>query len=125
MVGSIVFFDSTNALKVGCGILSDKGLQFLNFRIFKLVTIFEKSVFKVSATLPSSMTVSSFSVETTLSELLDLSEKQNLKVFQNFLLSVTSLIFRLAKYLGFFPYNGFTKVSLFIVIKLISIIHCF
>ena len=124
-MGSIVFFDSTNALKVGCGILSDKGLQFLNLRIFKLVTIFEKSVFKVSATLPSSMTVSSFSVETTLSELLDLSEKQNLKVFQNFLLSVTSLIFRLAKYLGFFPYNGFTKVSLFIVIKLISIIHRF
>ena len=73
MVGSIVFFDSTNALKVGCGILSDKGLQFLNLRIFKLVTIFEKSVLKRA--LPSSMTVSSFSVETTLSELLDLSEK--------------------------------------------------
>ena len=31
------------AFKVGCGILSDKGLQFLNLGIFKLVTIFEKT----------------------------------------------------------------------------------
>ena len=35
------------AIKVDCGILSDKGLRFLSLGIFKLVTVFEKNVFKV------------------------------------------------------------------------------
>ena len=30
------------ALKVDCGVLSGKGLHFLNLGIFKLVTVFEK-----------------------------------------------------------------------------------
>ena len=89
------------ALKVGCGILFDKGLQFLNLGIFKLVAIFEKNVFNVSATLPSSMTISSFSIRTILSEFLDLTEKQGLIVFQKLLLSVTPLIFRFAKHFVF------------------------
>ena len=55
------------ALKVGCGILSDKGFQFLNLGIFKLVTIiFEKNVFNISETLPSSLNISSFPVRTVL-----------------------------------------------------------
>ena len=39
------------ALEAGCGILSGKGLQFLNLEIFNLVIIFEKNVFNVSVTL--------------------------------------------------------------------------
>ena len=38
------------ALKVGCKILSDKGLQCLILGIFRLVTIFQKKIFNVSAT---------------------------------------------------------------------------
>ena len=72
-------------------------IRFLNLEILKVVTIFEKNVFNVGATLPSSMTISSLSFITILSGLLDLSEKQGLIVFQNFLLSVTFLIFRFAK----------------------------
>ena len=75
------FANLSVALKVGCRILSDKRLQFLNLGIFKLVTIFEKNVFNVSATLSSSITTSSFSFRTILSEFLDLSEKQG---FNNF-----------------------------------------
>ena len=33
------------ALKVGCGIFSDKELQYLNLVILRLVTIFQKKVF--------------------------------------------------------------------------------
>ena len=55
------------ALKEGCEILSEKGLQFLNLGMFKLVTIFGKNAFNVSATLPSSMTILSFSIRTILS----------------------------------------------------------
>ena len=86
---------------VGCGILSEKELQFLNIGIYKLVTIFEKNVSNVSATLLFSKNLSSFSVRTILSEFLDLSGKQGLIVFENFLLSVPSLIFRLENYFDF------------------------
>ena len=55
------------ALKEGGEILSEKGLQFLNLGMFKLVTIFGKNVFNVSATLPSSMIILSFSIRTILS----------------------------------------------------------
>ena len=58
-------------------------------------------MFNVSATLPSSMTLLSFSIRTILSEILDLSEKQGLIVFQTLLLSVTFLIFRFKKYFDF------------------------
>ena len=69
------------ALKVGCGILSDKEIQFLIFEIFRLIAIFGKKVFNVSAILPSSMTISPFFIRTFLSEFLGQSEKQNSIVF--------------------------------------------
>ena len=80
------------AVKVYCGILSDKRLQSLNLEIFKLVTIFEKKLLYVSAILPASMTISSFSIITIFSEFLHLSEKWVLIVFNflSLLLSVTS-----------------------------------
>ena len=72
------------ALKVGCGVLSEKGLQFLNLGIFSLVTVFDKNVFNVSTTLPSSINILSCSIRTILSEFLNLPEKQGLIVFKTF-----------------------------------------
>ena len=51
------------ALKVVCGILSDKEVQLSDLGIFKLVIIFEKHVFNVSATLLSSWLFRHFLLE--------------------------------------------------------------
>ena len=69
--------------------LSDERSQSLNLGILRLVPILEKTLFNVSATLPSSVTIMFFSLRTIFSEFSDLSEKQRLIVLQNFLLLVT------------------------------------
>lgn len=69
--------------------LSDETSQSLNLGILRLVPILEKTLFNVSATLPSSVTIMFFSLRTIFSEFSDLSEKQRLIVLQNFLLFVT------------------------------------
>lgn len=69
--------------------LSDERSQSLNLGILRLVRILEKTLFNVSATLPSSVTIMFFSLRTIFSEFSDLSEKQRLIVLQNFLLFVT------------------------------------
>lgn len=69
--------------------LSDERSQSLNLGILRLVPILEKTLFNVSATLPSSVTIMFFSLRTIFSEFSDLSEKQRLIVLQNFLLFVT------------------------------------
>ena len=86
MLGWFVYLSI--AVKVGYGILSNKGLQFLNLGLFKLVIIFEKNVFNVSANLPSSKTISPFSARNILSEFFNLSKKEGLIVSQNFLMSI-------------------------------------
>lgn len=69
--------------------LSDERSQSLNLGILRLVPILEKTLFNVSATLPSSVTIMFFSLRIIFSEFSDLSEKQRLIVLQNFLLFVT------------------------------------
>lgn len=69
--------------------LSDERSESLNLGILRLVPILEKTLFNVSATLPSSVTIMFFSLRTIFSEFSDLSEKQRLIVLQNFLLFVT------------------------------------
>lgn len=69
--------------------LSDERSQSLNLGILRLVPILEKTLFNVSATLSSSVTIMFFSLRTIFSEFSDLSEKQRLIVLQNFLLFVT------------------------------------
>lgn len=69
--------------------LSDERSQSLNLGILRLVPILEKTLFNVSATLPSSVTIMFFSLRIIFSEFSDLSEKQRLIVLQNFLLLVT------------------------------------
>ena len=60
--------------------LSDERSQSLNLGILRLVPILEKTLFNVSATLPSSVTIMFFSLRTIFSEFSDLSEKQRLIV---------------------------------------------
>ena len=69
--------------------LSDERSQSLNLGILRLVPILEKTLFNVSTTLSSSVTIMFFSLRTIFSEFSDLSEKQRLIVLQNFLLFVT------------------------------------
>lgn len=69
--------------------LSDERSHYLNLGILRLVLILEKTLFNVSATLSSSVTIMFFSLRTIFSEFSDLSEKQRLIVLQNFLLFVT------------------------------------
>lgn len=69
--------------------LSDERSESLNLGILRLVPILEKTLFNVSATLPSSVTIMFFSLRIIFSEFSDLSEKQRLIVLQNFLLLVT------------------------------------
>ena len=69
--------------------LSDKRSQSLNLATLRLVPMLEKTLFTVSATLPSSVAVIFFSLRTIFSEFSDLSEKQRLIALQNFLLFAT------------------------------------
>lgn len=69
--------------------LSDERSQSLNLGILRLVPILEKTLFNVSTTLSSSVTIMFFSLRTIFSEFSDLPEKQRLIVLQNFLLFVT------------------------------------
>ena len=65
------------------------------FGIFKLATILPKYSLKISETLFSSVIISSLSTNVTFSLLIVLSEKDGLITFQNNLLSVTDLGYRL------------------------------
>lgn len=69
--------------------LSGERSQSLNLGILRLVPILEKTLFNVSTTLSSSVTIMFFSLRTIFSEFSDLPEKQRLIVLQNFLLFVT------------------------------------
>ena len=50
------------SLKVDCGIFSDKLLQLFNLGILRLVTIYEKMLFKVSVKLCASVSFPKFCI---------------------------------------------------------------
>ena len=102
--------------------LSDERSQSLNLGILRLVPILEKTLFNVSTTLSSSVTIMFFSLRTIFSEFSDLSEKQRLIVLQNFLLFVTFVNLGLHSIWFLFSNKGYTEVYLFIANKLISVI---
>ena len=85
------------------------------FGIFRFFTIFEKKSLKIFAILFSLDFIFSLSTKIMASLDLTLSERKGLTVCQNFLLSVMSFSFNLAKYSFFSFIRRETIISLFVI----------
>ena len=77
---------------------------------FKPLVIFVKYLLKVLEIFLLSLRVSFFSVKIMLLLVLHLSEKKDLTVFQNFLLSVISFMFRVLKNVFLFGFSIFKYI---------------
>ena len=93
MLGWFLYF--TIDFETGSLINSERGTYLVYSGIFRLLTIFEKKVFKTRAVSLSFPIISSSVIKVIFSEEVTLSEKNGLTVFQSISLSVTFFSLRL------------------------------